>query len=44
MLLRKILWSAIYGVLAALATLAARKAATQLYSLVTGETPPPRRR
>jgi hypothetical protein len=44
MLLRKLLWSAIYGVLAAVATLAARKAATQLYGLVTGEDPPPRRR
>jgi hypothetical protein len=43
-MLRKLLWSVIYGVLAALATMAARKAATQLYSLVTGEAPPPRRR
>ena len=39
-MLRKLLWSAIYGLLAAAATMAARRAATQLYRLVTGETPP----
>jgi hypothetical protein len=43
-MLRKVLWSAIYGLLAAVATLAARKAATRLYQLVTGEPPPVRRR
>ena len=39
-MLRKILWSAIYGLLATLATMAARRAATQLYRIVTGEPPP----
>jgi hypothetical protein len=42
-MLRKILWSAIYGLLAAAATMAARRAATQLYRLVTGEPPPVKR-
>jgi hypothetical protein len=42
-MLRKLLWSAIYGLLAALATMAARKAATQLYQMVTGEKPPVKR-
>ena len=39
-MLRKVLWSAIYGLIAAAATMAARKAASQLYRLVTGEPPP----
>ncbi len=39
-MLRKLLWSAIYGALAAVATMAARKIATQLYRILTGETPP----
>jgi hypothetical protein len=39
-MLRRILWSAIYGLLAAVATLAARRAAAQLYRVVTGEQPP----
>jgi hypothetical protein len=39
-MLRKVLWSAIYGLLAAVATMAARRAASQLYRLVTGEPPP----
>jgi hypothetical protein len=42
-MLRKILWSAIYGLVAAVATMAARRAATQLYRLVTGEHPPLRK-
>jgi hypothetical protein len=42
-MLRKLLWSAIYGLLAAAATMAARRTATQLYRLVTGETPPARK-
>jgi hypothetical protein len=42
-MLRKILWSAIYGLLAAVATMAAKRAATQVYRLVTGEPPPVRR-
>jgi hypothetical protein len=39
-MLRKVLWSAIYGLIAAAATMAARRAASQLYRLVTGEPPP----
>jgi hypothetical protein len=39
-MLRKILWSAIYGLIAAAATMVARRAASQLYRLVTGEQPP----
>jgi hypothetical protein len=42
-MLRKILWSAIYGAIGALATMAARRAATQLYRVVTGEQPPGRK-
>ena len=42
-MLRRILWSVIYGLLAAAATMAARRAATQLYRLVTGEQPPAKR-
>jgi hypothetical protein len=39
-MLRKVLWSAIYGLLGAVATMAARRVASQLYRIVTGETPP----
>jgi hypothetical protein len=39
-MLPKLLWTVIYGVLVALATLVARRVATQLYRLVTGEQPP----
>jgi hypothetical protein len=39
-MLRKVLWSAIYGLIAAVATMVARRAASQLYRLVTGEQPP----
>jgi hypothetical protein len=42
-MLRKVLWSAIYGLIAAAASMAARRAATQLYRVVTGEPPPVRR-
>jgi hypothetical protein len=42
-MLRKVLWSAIYGLIAAVASMAARRAATQLYRVVTGEPPPVRR-
>jgi hypothetical protein len=41
--LRKILWSAIYGLLATVATMAAKRAAARVYRLVTGEPPPVRR-
>jgi hypothetical protein len=39
-MLRKVLWSAMSGLLVALATLAARRVAGRLYRIVTGETPP----
>jgi hypothetical protein len=39
-MLAKILWSAIYGLIAAAATMVARRAASQLYRLITGEQPP----
>jgi hypothetical protein len=42
-MLRKILWSAIYGLIAAVASMVARRAASQLYRVVTGEQPPVRR-
>jgi hypothetical protein len=38
--LRKLLWTALYGVLAALATLAARVAASRIWRVATGEEPP----
>jgi len=40
---RRLLWTAIYGLLAAVATLAARKAASGLYRIVAGEEPPIRK-
>jgi hypothetical protein len=42
-MLRKVLWSAIYGLIAAAASMAARRLATQLYRIVTGEPPPHKR-
>jgi hypothetical protein len=39
-MLRKVLWSVIYGLIAAIATLVARRAASGLYRVVTGEDPP----
>jgi uncharacterized protein DUF4235 len=38
--LRKLLWTAIYGVIGALATIAARTAASRVWRLLTGEEPP----
>jgi hypothetical protein len=38
--LRKLLWTALYGVFAALATIAARFAATRIWRVATGEDPP----
>jgi hypothetical protein len=40
---RRLLWTAIYGLLAAVATLAARKAASGVYRIVAGEEPPIRK-
>jgi hypothetical protein len=38
--LRKLLWTALYGFLATLATLAARFAAARIWRVATGEEPP----
>jgi hypothetical protein len=37
---RRLAWSIIYGTLAALATLAARRAASGIWRIATGEEPP----
>jgi hypothetical protein len=39
-MLRKLLWTALYAGLAAVATTAARRAASQLWRVATGEAPP----
>jgi len=39
-MLRKLLWSALYAGLGAAATMAARRAASQLWRVATGEAPP----
>lgn len=39
-MLRKLLWTAIYGVFGALAAIAARFAASRVYRIATGEDPP----
>jgi hypothetical protein len=39
-MLRKLMWTAIYGVFGALAAIAARTAASRVYRVVTGEEPP----
>ena len=39
-MLRKLLWSGLYAGLAALATLVARRVATKIWSVATGEAPP----
>ena len=43
MLLRKLLWSALYAGLGAAATIAARRAASSLWRIATGEEPPARK-
>ncbi len=40
LVLRKLLWTAIYGVMAAAATMVARKTASRVWRLLTGEEPP----
>lgn len=42
-MLRKVLWSALYGVIGAVSTMVARRAAAQLWRVMTGETPPTRK-
>jgi hypothetical protein len=39
-MLRKLLWSALYGGVAALATLLSRRTASQIWRTLTGEEPP----
>jgi hypothetical protein len=39
-MLRKVTWTALYGVIAAAATLAARRAASRIWRIATGEEPP----
>ena len=40
LVLRKLLWTAIYGLIGAAATMAARKTASRVWRLLTGEEPP----
>jgi hypothetical protein len=42
-MLRKLLWTAIYGGMGALATLASRRSAAKIYRTLTGEEPPLKR-
>jgi hypothetical protein len=39
-MLRKLMWTGLYGTLGAAATMAARKAASKIWRLTTGEEPP----
>ena len=39
-MLRKLMWTGLYGALAAAATLAARRTATKIWQVATGEEPP----
>jgi hypothetical protein len=39
-MLRRLLWSAVYGAMAALATVVARRAASGIWRTLTGEEPP----
>jgi hypothetical protein len=39
-MLRKLLWTAIYGIFGAIAAIAARMAASRVYRIVAGEEPP----
>jgi hypothetical protein len=43
MLLRKLLWTGLYAALAAVATMAARRAASGIWRVATGEQPPAKR-
>jgi hypothetical protein len=38
--LRKLLWTAIYGIIGAIAAIGARVVASRVYRLATGEDPP----
>jgi hypothetical protein len=39
-MLRKVLWTGLYGVIGALATIAARRTASGIWRVATGERPP----
>lgn len=39
-MLRKLLWTSLYASLAAAATMAARRAASRIWRIATGEAPP----
>lgn len=39
-MLRKLLWTGLYGVLSAVSAIAARRLATRLWRVLTGEPPP----
>jgi hypothetical protein len=39
-MLRKLLWTGLYGGLAAVATMAARRTASKIWRVTTGEEPP----
>lgn len=39
-MLRKLLWTALYGALGALATIVSRRAASRIWRTLTGEEPP----
>jgi hypothetical protein len=42
-MLRKLLWTGLYGALGAGATMASRRIASKVWRIVTGENPPVRR-
>jgi hypothetical protein len=42
-MLRRVLWTGLYASLGAAATMGARKLASKIYRIVTGEAPPTRR-
>ena len=42
-MLRKVLWSVLYAVLGAAATMAARRTASRVWRIATGEEPPTKR-
>jgi hypothetical protein len=42
-MLRKLMWSGLYAALAAAATMAARRAASGIWRVATGEEPPAKR-
>jgi len=39
-MLRKLLWTALYGGMGAIATIASRRGASKIYRTLTGEEPP----